>query len=238
MTSAEDESNSASTLMPVSAILTKIIPEGGFMSQENPNQPPYNVPPQGYQMPPGYVQQPPKKKAKWPWFLGGCAILIVLFVGGCAVITGAFVSSTAKVITSDTATTTSSSTSKHFKVGSTVAVDNTWTVTVSSAKTDPVDGQFNIPKSGNTYVLIDVTMKNTSSSQQDSSGLAQFTLRGTDGTNYDEDLSYSKDPGGQVNPGEPIKGTLAYQVPTGTKHFELNFASDIISNQVTWDINV
>jgi hypothetical protein len=41
-----------------------------------------NYPPSAYP-PPGYYQQPPKKRPVWPWVLGGCVLVIFLGVGGC-----------------------------------------------------------------------------------------------------------------------------------------------------------
>jgi len=60
-------------------------------SSENP-QPysgqPYGQYPQGAAPPPGYYPQPPKKKAKWPWVLGGFVLAFVLMIGGCMALVG------------------------------------------------------------------------------------------------------------------------------------------------------
>ncbi|NOP99291.1 MmpS family transport accessory protein [Mycolicibacterium sp.] len=65
-----------------------------------PPQPPYGgqggyagYPPPGYTQPP-YGYQPPKKRAVWPWILGGIFLVIFLGIGGCV----AFVGSVAKNI--------------------------------------------------------------------------------------------------------------------------------------------
>jgi Domain of unknown function (DUF4352) len=126
----------------------------------------------------------------------------------------------------------------HLKLNETVAIDNTWQVTVISAKTNPGDGEINIPAVGNTYVLITVSLKNISDKQQTVSSLLQFGLRGTDGTNYNEDITYGNSPDGTVAVGDPLKGTLAYEVPANTKAFVLNFESGLLSDQVSWDITV
>ncbi|UGT60633.1 MmpS family transport accessory protein [Nocardia asteroides] len=56
--------------------------------QQYPASPPQGQYPGGYG-PQGYAQ-PPRKKATWPWILGGIALVILLGVGGCmALIAGA-----------------------------------------------------------------------------------------------------------------------------------------------------
>ncbi len=118
-----------------------------------------------------------------------------------------------------------------------VNVDNTWDVTINKVSTSAGDGSLNVPKSGNIFLLIDVTEKNISSDQQNASGLVQYTLRGTDGTKYDQAITMGTDPGGAVSAGQTIKGKLAYEVPKGVKQFTLAFQSDLGSTQVMWDIN-
>ncbi len=42
-----------------------------------------------YQPPPGYYQQPPRKRRVWPWVLGGFVFIVFLGVGGCIAFIGA-----------------------------------------------------------------------------------------------------------------------------------------------------
>jgi len=219
-------------------------PQQPMQGQSYPQYP--QQPPPGYQFQPpqGPYVPPPKKSHKGLWIT--LAVVLIVVVALCSII-GIATSSATKTTTTtgtqatpDTSSTSSSSSSStaNHKIGDVVNVDNTWQVTVTSAKTDPGDGQFNIPKSGNVYVLIGVTEKNISDTQQNASGLAQYTLRGTDGTSYDAAIGYGKDPGGKVSAGQPLKGVLAYEVPKGVKQFTLNFQSDLASDQTTWDINL
>jgi hypothetical protein len=49
---------------------------------------------------------------------------------------------------------------QYFKVGDQVKVGDTFVVTVNSVKTSKGD-QFTKPKTGNTFLVVDVTIKNT-----------------------------------------------------------------------------
>ncbi len=138
-----------------------------------------------------------------------------------------------------TSAPTSNNAATHHKLNETVTVDNTWQVTVTSTKTDPGDGEINVPAAGNTYILITVSLKNISSEQQNASGMIQFSLRDATGTTYNQNPTYGgSDPSGTVAAGDPLKGTLAYEVPTSSKTFVLNFTSGLLSDQVSWDITI
>ncbi len=228
---------------------------------QQPEQPQY---PQFPQQIPPYAPQTPlpqnaRKPRRWPWII---ALIVVFFLGmgigssthsattGTTTTTTTASSTTqsgngtaaqptvAKPIAQPTAVPTSNTTTAHLKLNETVAIDNTWQVTVTSAKTNPGDGEINIPASGNTYVLITVSLKNISDKQQTVSSLLQFGLRDTDGTSYDESITYGHSPDGTVAVGDPLKGTLAYEVPASTKKFVLNFELGLLSDQVSWDISV
>src|SRR5437879_2715040 len=64
--------------------------------------------------------------------------------------------------------------SKHFKVGETVKVGDTWEITVNSVKTSP-GNDMSKPQKGQ-YLLLDVTVKNISNKEQDISSLVMFKL--------------------------------------------------------------
>ena len=111
---------------------------------------------------------------------------------------------------------------------------------VNSAKTDS-GGQYSSLKSGDVYLLVDVSLTNISSKEQVTSSLGDWKLTGTDGQAYS--TSFFSDapsaPDGKVEPGSPAKGTLAYEVPSSVKSFNLAFAPSILqSGQTVWDISV
>lgn len=135
--------------------------------------------------------------------------------------------------------TSSSNSSKHFKVGDQVKVGDTFIATVNSFKTNPGDDIFK-PKSGNKFVVVDVTLKNVGSTEQNISSLLQFTLKDATGQKYDETIiSNVTPPDGKLAAGDIIKGQIAYEVAASQHDFTLAFEADIISSgQTLWDLHV
>ncbi|MGZ3600504.1 MAG: DUF4352 domain-containing protein [Ktedonobacterales bacterium] len=134
---------------------------------------------------------------------------------------------------------TSSSGAKHFKVGDQVKVGDTYVVTVNSVKTSNGD-DFSKPKSGNTFLVVDISIKNVSSKEQDLSSILQFTLKDSTGQKYEETiLSGATAPDGKLAAGDVVKGQIPYEVPTAQHSFTLAFEADIISSgQTIWDLKI
>ncbi len=129
---------------------------------------------------------------------------------------------------------------KHFTVGQTVKVGDTWQIVVNSAKESAGSAYFK-PKSGNAYLIVTVSAKNLSASEQVISSLVQFHLQDTNGQEYqiaiDPDAGATLD--GKVEAGSPRKGVLTYEVPKGTKSFTLGFENSIVDQgQTIWDIHI
>ncbi|RAQ96176.1 DUF4352 domain-containing protein [Thermogemmatispora tikiterensis] len=154
--------------------------------------------------------------------------------------TGTAVTPSSSSTTNKASGATSSPATQHFKVGQTVKVGDIWQVTVLGVKTSDGD-EFSHPKTGNTYLLIDVSLKNLSSSEQIVSSAANFTLRDSSGQEMDFTIvtSAPKTPDGKVEAGGQIRGTLAYEVPLSEHHYTLAFVSDLLeSGQTIWDITI
>jgi hypothetical protein len=145
---------------------------------------------------------------------------------------------TAVTPTSTSAASTAPST-QHFKVGQTVKVGDTWEVTINSAKTSEGE-QFLTPPAGHHYLIVDVTLKNISSQEQNVSSALNFTLQDSTGQKYTETILPGKTPpDGKVEANSPLRGQLSYEVPTDQKAFTLAFEANIISGgQTNWDIHV
>lgn len=169
--------------------------------------------------------------------------LCVLFVS-CLIIAGALLAcgesaNAGQATTASSASSSSSSSSnapQHFKVGQTVKVGDTWQVVINSVKTSKGD---EISKPKGVYLLIDVSLKNISSQEQDASSLLMWKLQDSTGQSYDQTIvtNAKSSPDGKVAAGSPLRGTLAYDVPTNIKTFTLSFQSDITSDgQTIWDI--
>jgi len=213
------------------------------------DQPPYQQPYPGQQP----MYQPPKKKTN-PLIIilliiGG---IILLSCGGCGVVLAVIGSHTASSVTNVSQTvkaqltsiptfapTQAPTTSQHFKVGDQVTVNTDWKAVVNSVTTDD-GGQFSALKSGDTYLVLDVALTNTSSKTQTVSSILMFTLKDGTGQKYDEsiDTNVSASLGGDVEPGGVERGTLVYEVPTSLKTFTLAFEPDLLStNQTIWDVS-
>jgi hypothetical protein len=205
-------------------------------------------------MPPIYPPQPqqgPKKKNN------GCliAVVVILSLGVLGAIVNAGKSGST---TTETTTTSSSSTNnsadidnsqpkpthppaiEHFKVGDTVKVADTWEITVNSVKVD-TGGKYSLLSAGNVYLLVDVGLKNITDKQKSLYGSSDWTLKGADGQKYNSSIfsGSPEPPDGKVEPGDPAKGVLAYEVLGTAKDFRLAFeVSWWTGKQVIWDITV
>lgn len=137
------------------------------------------------------------------------------------------------------ATATSAPTSQHFKVGDHVTVGDTYMVTVNSVKASQGD-DFIKPDAGNTFLVVDVTIKNTSSEEQDLSSLLQFSLKDSTGQKYTETITASgTPPDGKLAAGDQVKGQITYEVPKSQHDFTLAFEADFLSSgQTFWDLHL
>jgi hypothetical protein len=118
-----------------------------------------------------------------------------------------------------------------FKVGDQVKLGS-WTIVVNGV-TDPYnppDG-FDAPDPGQRDVVVDATVTNGSSSSETVSSLACFTLQDSTAQAYDETVvtGVPKAPDGDVGPGQSLRGSIAYQVPTAATGLVLHFNCDLFS---------
>ncbi|HEY7094677.1 MAG TPA: DUF4352 domain-containing protein [Ktedonobacterales bacterium] len=134
---------------------------------------------------------------------------------------------------------TGSSQQQHFTVGDQVKVGDAFVVTVNSVKTSKGD-QFIKPKSGNTFLVVDVTIKNAPKSEQNVSSLLNFEIKDSAGQKYTETiLTDVTPPDGKIEAGGLLKGHMPYEVPSSQHDFVFSFQADITSNgQTIWDLHV
>ncbi len=118
-----------------------------------------------------------------------------------------------------------------FKVGDQVKLGD-WTVVVNGV-TDPYtpSDSFDAPDPGKRDVVVDATVTNGSSSSQTVSSIACFTLQDSTAQEYDETIvtGVAKSPDGEVGPGQSVRGSIAYQVPTTATGLVLHFNCDLFS---------
>jgi flagellar basal body-associated protein FliL len=218
-----------------------------------PSQPPYGQQQQTY-MPPQPPMYPPPPSQPHPkrgrlWLIVGIIVVVILAacIGVSTLVlkssnTGTVIQNSQNSSQNNTpaSTPTTAPSSQHFKVGDQVKVGDTWIVTVNSATTSK-GSDISTPKSGNIYLVLDVTLKNVSNQEQNVSSIAQFTLEDSTGQKYDETYTdFAKPaPDGKVEAGSPIRGQFVYEVPLSEHHFTFAFEAEIASGgQTIWDITV
>ncbi|GER86983.1 hypothetical protein KDW_11450 [Dictyobacter vulcani] len=227
-----------------------------------PNQPPYN-PQQPYPQGPAGPQQPygqpfypqmtppPKKKSKVGLIVGiivGVVLLcIVVGIIGAAMTASKTATTPTTITSSDKTNATPAPTDKpatdasgHNKVGTEVKVNDKWTAKVIDVKSSTGNDIIK-PKSGNVYLIVHVSVKNTSAETQNVSSLLSFKLQDKDGQTYNETIypDAGATPDGKVAPNSPLAGFIAYEVPAAQHNYTLQFTPDIVGNdQATWDLAI
>ena len=207
------------------------------------NTPEYPYASQPYPMQPPVPPPTPKKSHKMLWFIiGGIALVMVL----CCGVPVAMMSSSGSLSSNNgTKIGNSSQQSKndekkqdHFNVGDQVKVGDRFIVTVNSFSVVKSKDQYEQPKEGNQYVLVDVTVKNPSGQEQEVYGSASFTFRDDTGQEYDNTyIDDYKEPSGKIEQNNQIKGQFVYEVPKSKTKFTLAFEADWLSSgQTIWDL--
>lgn len=222
--------------------------------QQNPQQQPYPQQPQPFMPPPpqaGMYQQPPQpKKRGRGCLIGGIVVVVVVLAivitavatngGKASTNTGNTSSSSQSASTSEQPTTSTSSGPATFKVGQSTTLDG-WTAVVNGTKTDKGDGEISVPKAGNIYFEVSVTLTNTSSKNQTASSLVFWTLKDTNGQAYTETIvtNAPRPPDGAVAAGSKLTGTLTYEIPISLKNVEIDFHPDLTSTDLAiWNLTV
>lgn len=186
--------------------------------------------------------QQPRKKSK-AWLIIGLAVVVAIFafIAANAFSSHSNASNTGAVVAHtniQSQQSVSKATTNHFVVGQTVKAGDTWGVTVDKVSTSQ-GAAYDTPKSGNQFVLIDVTLKNVSSTEQHVSSALMFTLSDATGQQYTETFvtNANTTPDGKVEAGSLLRGTLAYEVPKAQHNFTFAFDADLLSQgQTIWDI--
>jgi len=124
-------------------------------------------------------------------------------------------------------------------IGAAVVVDSTWTVTVNGVKTSTGD-PFSTPGAGDVYLVVDVTVKNTSSHYQDMLSALQFMLKDSAGRQYRETITdFATPPDGSIKFGRLLRGQLAYEIPVTAHTFSFYFQADSGGTDLTeWVLKV
>ncbi len=115
----------------------------------------------------------------------------------------------------------------------------TWAITIGGTRaTDggPIAATALPP--GDTYLAVDITVKNVTTSAHDFAGYIDFTV--TDATGQRYQTTYLPGPSvvdGTIPPGTAKGGTIAFIVPAGQRAFTLTYADPVYGTQ-HWALSV
>jgi beta-lactamase regulating signal transducer with metallopeptidase domain len=164
------------------------------------------------------------------YYLLSASILLILCMLGTVIP----VPSQSKTTDDSSGKSSSSAISQHLKLGEQANVGNVWSVVVRDAHISPGTSIWK-PQAGNAFLLINVSLKNVSSQQQELSSGAQFSLKDSSGTSYSGTYVAPSSPpevayNGRINAGTTADGVLTYEVPATLHSFTLSFRAERYSN--------
>jgi hypothetical protein len=204
-------------------------------------------PGQPYQQAPAPIPPQKKKPSK---VARGCGIVagVVIVIIVIAVIASATShNSTTTASTSNTTTVSAtqapttaptSAASGTLSKGQSATVDG-WKATVNNVSTTQGNSEIDSLKSGDTFLLVDVTVVNNTGSAQTFSSIISFSLKDSTGQTYNETIvsTAPSTPDGNVSNGSPLRGTVAYEVPSSMHSFTLTFTPSLGStDSATWSL--
>ncbi|WP_067704563.1 DUF4352 domain-containing protein [Nocardia jejuensis] len=176
----------------------------------NPQFPQQPMP--GQPQAPYYPPPPPKKRAVWPWVLGGIFACILLLFGGCALMIGSVANEVSKQDEKNTTTAPLGTEVRDGKFGFVVTRVDPPVATVG-------DNQFLQKDAQGEFVLVYVDVTNTGDKAQTYFGQNQ-KLIDDQNREYSNDttaeLNLNKDVTAEINPGNKLSVVIAFDVPKGT----------------------
>ncbi len=156
-----------------------------------------------------------RKSRKWPWIILGVIAGLVL-AGVAFFLIGVFASGAQNTTISQDNT-----------IGVPVVVNSDWTVTLNSV-TISYGNKIDHPAPENMYLVVNVTLRNTSTRILTASSIHMFDIEDANtGQTYQQDIGFGQSPDGTVASGGFLRGRIAYEVPAGHHTFTLQFAADV-----------
>ena len=213
-----------------------------------PQQPMYQQQPPMYPPPTYQPPQKPPHSRRRLWLILGiiAAVLVIGIIGASMASSGGQQTTTPQATQAVQQTTTQPSQPTATQapvtntIGKPVQVGDTWVVTVNSVKTN-TGSEFSQPRSGYTYLVVDVTLKNISSSNQDASSIMMFGLKDQTGQTYTMTFTdFAKAaPDGTVSSGSLLRGELVYEVPSSMHAFNFSFQPSFLTTDLAeWNVTV
>lgn len=141
--------------------------------------------------------------------------------------------------TAPTTTSTQQPIAEHHQVGESITTAS-WQVTIDSASAYTGNpNQFETPRAGDTFLVVEGTFKNLTNKTQPLSTIQFFTLQDTQGSTYPEALLNTlAPPEGTVLAARGTIGEWGYEVPTSIHAFVLVFSDDVGQTTSLWEISI
>ena len=123
-----------------------------------------------------------------------------------------------------------------FQMGDVIPIGNLRMVVLGW--TEPVGDAIFKPQDGNKFIAVELILVNAGDSVESVSTLMQMTLEDEAGHEYNEDLMASTaakgvGPGGEIRPGERVRGKVGFQVPEDAGGFIFGFDPGWIGSDKT-----
>jgi len=117
-----------------------------------------------------------------------------------------------------------------YNVGDVIAIGTT-NLTVNQVLY-PAGDDFNKPKAGFKFLVVDITIENTGATAISVSSLLQMSVKDSSGQKFDVDLMASAasggtPPDGEIAPGEKLRGQVGFQVPENATGLVFVFDADV-----------
>ena len=118
-------------------------------------------------------------------------------------------------------------------------VGATWAIALSNTRaTDGDSVAASALQAGDTYVVVDLTVKNATANAHDFAGFIDFTLKDSAGKTYKTTYFPGPEPpDGNIPAGITQSGTIAFEVPASQHAFTLVYADPVYGTQ-QWSLTV
>ena len=118
-----------------------------------------------------------------------------------------------------------------YNVGDIISINNT--ILVVLGWDQPPGGDFNPPDAGKEYLVVDLMIANQGEKSFNISPAFQMTLKDNSGQKYNVNgkaniASGSNTPGGEINPGEVIRGKVGFHIPEDQATYIFVYEANLI----------
>jgi Domain of unknown function (DUF4352) len=176
---------------------------------------PYGAPPPGYP-----AQEPPKKRKKWPWIVGGLVLLSIL---GCIGVFTLVIGGTGAALNEMDKNQKGQNAAAGVLGRPTVDGKFEFTVNGMDCGLDKIGSSFLAEDAQGEFCVVSITVKNVADTAETFLDSSQQAVDGK-GNTYSVNSGAAIPANGehsvfleQINPGNTVRGKLVFDVPEGTK---------------------